>query len=461
VEPTATAALAWPSTPERLVLGHMGDLIRDGLIPFMDKTWRAAGDCYEFRVASERIKVVVHPDDVEALLLERRHKYIKGASYDQFRRFVGLGLVTSEGELWRRQRRIIQPSFRRDTVRELGGGMGVQVDRMLDRWAQQLSSKACGTSGVFDVHAELMRLTLEIIAKALFQLELHAGEDGISSQVFSDSISTIAARITAVIEAPSWLPTAGNRKLARAVARLDHVVMQIIDARRRSGEDRDDLLGALLRARDDEDHPIDDKQLRDEVVTMFLAGHETTAVSLGWTLWLLTQNPDVRVRMVAEIDAAIGRTPPMVEDIPKLGYVKQVFLESMRVIAPVWGGARNCIEHDTLGKGFPVEPGDRVMNVIWLTHKHPEFWPDPDRFDPDRFEPQRFAAQHKFAYLPFADGPRKCAGEHFATMEAILVLTRIFQRFELDAAPGFVPEMDFQLTTRPRHGLMMTLRERE
>lgn len=433
----------------------MGDLIRDGLIPFMDKTWRAAGDCYEFRVARERIKVVVHPDDVEALLLERRHKYIKGASYDQFRRFVGLGLVTSEGELWRRQRRLIQPSFRRDTVRQLGGGMGAQIDRMLDRWAQSHLA-----SGVFDVHAELMRLTLEIIAKALFQLELDEGDDAISSRVFSDSITTVAARITAVIEAPSWLPTAGNRKLARAVASLDHAVLQIIDARRRSGEDRDDLLGALLRARDETDCPIDDKQVRDEVVTMFLAGHETSAVALGWTLWLLSQHPDIRARMIAEIDAAVGRTPPTIEDLGKLGYVKQVFFESMRVISPVWSGARNCIERDTLGRGYPVEPGDRVMNVIWLTHKHPEFWPDPDRFDPDRFEPQRFAAQHKFAYLPFADGPRKCAGEHFATMEAILVLTRIFQRYELDAAPGFMPEMDFQLTTRPRHGLKMMLRER-
>jgi cytochrome P450 len=437
----------------------MGDLIRDGLIPFMDKTWRAAGDCYEFRVARERIKVVVHPDDVEALLLARRHKYIKGASYDQFRRFVGLGLVTSEGDLWRRQRRIIQPSFRRDTVRQLGGGMATQIDRMLDRWAHRHLS--AGAPGVFDVHVELMRLTLEIIAKALFQLELGEGEDTISSQVFSDSITTIAARITAVVEAPSWMPTAANRKLARAVTGLDQVVMQIIDARRRSGEDRDDLLGALLRARDDEGQPIDDKQLRDEVVTMFIAGHETSAVALGWTLWLLSQHPDICMRMIVEIDAAIGSAPPTVDDLPKLGYVKQVFCESMRMISPVWGGARNCIERDTLGKGYPVEPGDRVMNLMWLTHKHPEFWPEPERFDPDRFEPQRIAAQHKFAYLPFADGPRKCAGEHFATMEAVLVLTRIFQRYELGAAPEFVPEMDFQLTTRPRHGLMMTLRERE
>jgi cytochrome P450 len=431
--------------------------MREGFIPFVARAWQEVGDCFEFHVPGERIKVIVHPDDVEAMLLHRRHKYLKGASYDQFRRFVGMGLVTSEGELWRRQRRIIQPSFNRDTIRELGVGMVALAEQMLERWAQQhLRSGA-----PFDVHAEFMRLTLEIISASLFELALGEVEDSISSRVFSDSLGVISARITAVMEAPPWLPTAGNRKLAHAVSSLDRVVAQIIDARRSSGEDRDDLLGALLRARDDEGHPIDDALLRNEVTTMFLAGHETTAVSLGWTLWLLSENPEVRARMIAEIDAAVGRTPPTVEDIAKLGYVKQVLQESMRVIAPVWAGARNCVERDTLGKGYPIEPGERVMNVVWLTHKHPEFWPDPERFEPERFEPQRFAAQHKFAYVPFSAGPRKCIGEHFAMLESILVLTRIFQRFDLSAAPGFVPEMDFQLTTRPRHGLMMQLRERE
>jgi cytochrome P450 len=433
----------------------MGHLIRDGLIPFMDRAWREVGDCYEFRIPGERIKVVVHPDDVEAMLLQRRHKYIKGASYEQFRRFVGLGLVTSEGDLWRRQRRVIQPTFHREIIREFGANMVTWTDRMLDRWTQS------HLSGVFDVHAELMRLTLEIIGDTLFQLDLGEGEGEVSRRAFSESITMMVGRITAVIEAPSWLPTASNRKLARALANLERVVAQIIDTRRNSGEDRDDLLGALLRARDEDGNAIDDKLLRDEVVTMFLAGHETSAVALGWTLWLLSQNPEVCARMVAEIDGAVGSSSPTVDDLGKLGYVKQVFYESMRVISPVWGGARNCIERDTLGRGFPVEPGERVMNVIWLTHKHPEFWPDPERFDPERFEPQRFAAQHKFAYMPFAEGPRKCVGEHFATMESVLVLTRIFQRFTLSAAPGFVPQMDFQLTTRPRHGLMMQLHERE
>jgi cytochrome P450 len=456
VQHAASAELAWPSTPSRRIFGHTRDLMREGFIPFATRAWQEVGDCFEFHVPGERIKVVVHPDDVEAMLLHRRHKYLKGASYDQFRRFVGMGLVTSEGELWRRERRTIQPSFHRDTIRDLATGMVIRTEQMLERWAQQ----HVRSSAPFDVHAELMRLTLEIIAASLFELELGEVEDSISSRVFSDSLGVISARITAVMEAPSWLPTAGNRKLAHAVASLDRVVGQIIDARRQSGEDRDDLLGALLRARDEDGHPIDEALLRNEVLTMFLAGHETTAVALGWTLWLLSENPEVRARMISEIDAAVGRATPTIDDIAKLGYVKQVFRESMRMIAPVWAGARNCVERDTLGKGYPIEPGERVMNVVWLTHRHPEFWPDPERFDPERFEPQRFAAQHKFAYLPFAAGPRKCIGEHFAMLESILVLTRMFQRFDLSAASGFVPEMDFQLTTRPRQGLMMQLRER-
>ena len=428
-------------------------MIRDGLIPFMEKAWREVGDCYEFRVAGERIKVIVHPDDVAAMLLDRRHKYIKGASYDQFRRLIGKGLISSEGDLWRRQRRIIQPSFRRETVRSFGDGMVARTDRMLDRWA---SHHADGR--VFDVHAELMRLTLEIIANALFELELR--DDGVSTNDFSDALGVIAARITAVLEAPRWIPTPANRKLDRACTALESVIMRIIDDRRRSGADRDDLLGALLRGRDDDGAPFDDELLRDEVVTMFLAGHETTAVTLGWTLWLLSQHPDIRARMVDEIDRAVGQSQPTIADLAKLGYVKQVLYESMRVISPVWSGARNCIEPDTLGDGYPVEVGDRVMNVIWLTHKHPEFWPDPERFDPERFTPERIATRHKFAYMPFTEGPRKCVGEHFATMESVLVLTRLFQRFDIAAAPDFVPEMDFQLTTRPRDGLLMQLRER-
>lgn len=415
-----------------------------GFIEFLQHSWRTYGDCFELRVGNQSIKIVVHPDDIEAMLLTRRDKYIKGAAYDQFRRLVGEGLVTAEGELWRRERRVIQPCFRRETIAALGDRMVAQTDAMLERWT---------ASEPFDVHAELMRLALEIIAECLFGLEFGDDRASISTRAFTEAMEVIAARITAVAVPPSWLPTRGNRRLARSVAALDRVVAGVIASRRRAGLDHDDLLGALLRARDEHDQPLDEPQLRDEVVTMFLAGHETTAVALTWTLWLLAQHDEVRSRAVAEVDAALGDRPPTCADLPKLGYLGQVFHESMRMVSPVWSGVRNCVEPDTLGRGFPVVPGDRVMNLICFTHQHREFWPDPERFDPDRFNPEASAERHKFAYMPFSEGPRKCVGLHFATMEAQLVLARLLQRGELRCVEGFVPEPDHQLTIRPKHGL--------
>ena len=421
----------------------MPALMSRGFIEFLEYSWRRCGDCFELRVGNQSIKIVTHPDDIEAMLLTRRDKYVKGSAYDQFRRLVGDGLVTAEGELWRRERRIIQPCFRRETIAGLGERMVAQTDAMLERWSD----------AAFDLHVELMRLTLEIIGECLFGLEFGDDRASISTRAFTEAMEVIAGRITAVAVPPSWLPTPGNRRLARSVAALDRVVASVIANRRRAGIDHDDLLGALLRARDEHGQPLDEPQLRDEVMTMFLAGHETTAVALTWTLWLLSRHDEIRERALAEVDVALGQRPPTCADLPKLGYLAQVFHESMRLIAPVWSGVRNCVEADTLGAGFPVMPGDRVMNLICFTHKHPAFWPEPERFDPDRFAPEACAARHKFAYMPFSEGPRKCVGLHFATMEAQLVLARLLQRGELRCVEGFKPELDYQLTVRPKHGL--------
>jgi cytochrome P450 len=455
VKPAVANKLVWPSTRAWPVIGHVPGMISLGLIPFVEQAWRQLGDCFEFRVGSESIKVVAHPDDVESLLLRRRDKYLKGASYDQFRRHVGEGLISSEGQLWRTERRIIQPSFSRDMITKLSDKMVAQSDRMLDRWERTIAP-----GEAFDVHPELMRLTLEIIGEALFELTFDDHEGVTAMHAIRDALEVISARVTAIAEFPTWIPTPGNLKLGRAVVGLDRVVKQVIESRRRSGEDRGDLLGALLRGRDEQGVALDDAQLRDEVVTMFLAGYETTAVSLGWTLWLLSEHPEIRARMIEAIDTAVGDRTPTIQDLAGLGYVKQVIYESMRLIPPIWGIARNCVAADTLGPGYPVEPGSWVMNMIWLTHRHPEFWADPERFNPDHFEPAVFSKQHKFAFQPFSEGPRKCVGEHFAMVESTLVLTRLFQRFDLDAAPGFRPEIDYQLTTRPRHGLMMRRRSR-
>jgi len=440
----------WPSPPRWPVVGHVPALMSRGLIDFLLDSWREYGDCFELRVGNHSIKVIAHPDDVEAMLLTRRDRYCKGHAYDQFRQLVGEGLVTAEGEHWRRERRLIQPSFNRETIATFGERMVAQTDVMLDRW----------TTGVFDVHTELMHLALEIIGDCLFGLEFGEDRASISTRAFTEAMEVIAARTTALAVPPRWLPTPGNRRLARAIAALDRVVAGVIASRRRSGEDRDDLLGALLRARDEHGQPIDEGQLRDEVLTMFLAGHETTAVALSWTLYLLARHDEVRARTVAEIDAVLDGRRPTAADLPQLGYLGQVFHESMRVIPPVWSGARNCVAHDTLGAGFPVAPGDRVLNLILLTHMHPEFWPEPERFDPERFSPQACASRHKFAYMPFSEGPRKCVGLHFATMEAQLVLARMLQRGELRIADGFEPEPDYQLTLRPKHGIRALWRPR-
>jgi cytochrome P450 len=455
----ATSAKTWPSAPAWPLVGHLPKLARAGFVELLRSSWRDCGDRFELRLGPASLKFVVHPDDVEAMLLTRRERYLKGAAYEQFRRLVGEGLVTSEGELWRTQRRLIQPSFTRDTLTKLGAGMVAQTDAMLDRWHNPgldaaRSSARIGRGEPFDVHAELMRLTLEIIGEALFGLAFGADRAAVSTAAFTDAMEVIAGRITQIAVPPRWLPTPGNRRLEHAIADLDRVVAAIIDTRRKSGDDaKDDLLGALLRARDADGQPIPEQQLRDEVITMFLAGHETTAVALTWALWLLSQHPEVLERCVAEVDAVLGDRPPTAADLPALAYLGQTFHESMRVIPPVWSGARDCVTADELG-GLPVEPGDRVINVILLTHMHPEFWDAPARFDPDRFAPAAAAKRHKFAYMPFSEGPRKCVGIHFATMEAQLVLARLLQRGRFEVLAGFEPVMDYQLTTRPKAGLL-------
>jgi cytochrome P450 len=441
----STHELPWPSARRWPVVGHVPALMSRGFVEFLQHSWRTCGDCFELRLGNVSLKAIVHPDDVEAMVLTRREKYCKGSAYEQFRRLVGDGLVTAEGELWRRERRVIQPCFRRETIAGFGERMVAQTDTMLERW-NQLAGEP------FDLHAELLRLALEIIGECLFGLEFGDERATLSTHAFNDAMKVIAARITAVAVPPRWLPTPGNLRLERSVAALDRVVSSVIAQRRRAGVDRDDLLGALLRARDEQGQPLDEVQLRDEIVTMFLAGHETTAVALTWTLCLLAHHHEIRARVLAEIEAAVGDRPPTAADLPRLGYLGQVFHETMRLFPPAWSGVRNCVEADTLGAGFPVAPGERVLNLIFLTHKHPDFWPEPERFDPDRFAPELCATRHKCAYMPFSEGPRKCVGMHFATMEAQLVLARMLQRGELRCEAG-MPEPDYQLTIRPKHGV--------
>lgn len=455
VKSASGESTAWPSTRGWPLVGHAPALLTRGIFPVVEAAWRELGDCFELRAGPAVLKVIVHPDDVEAMLLTRRDRYIKGRSYTQFRQVVGEGLVTSRGELWRRQRRLIQPSFSRDALAELAELIVELSAATLDEWPTRVPE-----GEAFDIFPELLRLTLEIIGRGLFAVEFGDHRARISTEAFGDSLEIVGKRVGEIAVPPAWLPTPGNRRLARSIRALEAVVDEIVAKRRRSGELGDDLLGVLLRAEDEQGESMRPEQLRDEVLTMFLAGHETTAVALTWTLWLLAQNPEAKARLIDELDRVLAGRPPTLADLADLPWTKQVFQESMRLFPPAWSGARDCVAADTLGPGLPVEPGDRVLNIIWLTHRHPEFWSEPERFDPERFDPDEVAARHNFAYTPFSAGPRRCVGLHLANMEAQLVLASLLSRYEIDVVEGFVAEPDFLLTTRPKAGLQVRWRRR-
>jgi cytochrome P450 len=308
----------------------------------------------------------------------------------------------------------------------------------------------------FDVAGDMSRLTLGIVGRTLFSRNLEDAADEFG-RVLLEALAFMNERTMRFLPSPLWWPTRFNRRLARLIRALDRVVFDIIEARRRSGEETGDLLDMLLRARDEETgEAMTDRQLRDEVMTFLLAGHETTAVALTWTWYLLDRHPEVADRLRAEVAAHLGSRTPTLDDLPSLAYARMVVEEVMRLYPPVWGFMRQAIGPDRLGE-HTVPKGAVVTICPYVTHRHPEFWAEPERFDPERFTPDRVRERPRFAYLPFSGGPRLCIGNEFALMEAQLVVAMMMQRYRLRLVAGTRVEPESRLTLRPRGGLPMTL----
>jgi cytochrome P450 len=417
----------------------------------LEDGWRTRGDRFAFSIGRS-VKVLVHPDDVEGLLLARREKYLKLETYDSFRLLAGNGLVASEGELWRRQRRIIQPSFQKASIEAMADTMVALTNRAVDRWLAEHRDEP------FDIFPELMRLTLEILGRTLFSIDLGPHADA-SARIFTDSLEIVAVRGHKLAPTPLWVPTRDNRRLIKAMRELDEIVARIVADRRSGVTTGDDLLTTLVHAVDEQNQPLDAVLLRDEIVTMVLAGHETTACAMAWILWLLDREREAAERLRDDYDRVLAGRAPSVADLDALGWAKQVIQESMRLYPPVWSGGRDAVDHDDF-HGLPIEPGDKILHIQWFTHRHPEFWPDPERFDPERFDPERIKNQHKFAYTPFSAGPRMCVGNHFALLEAQLILAVLCSRLTIEYMSGTPPEPDHQLTTRPKQGVRVRIRQR-
>ncbi len=444
-----------PATGPRFLtpLGFFRALQKDPL-GFLMGCRRQYGDVVRVRAFPIETLIFTHPSDVRTVLQDHHHNYWKGSLFTKLKRVAGEGLVFSDGDLWRRQRQLVQPAFRRDRIAALAPMMVACCDRMLERW-EILAAEG----RPIEVAEELSLLTLEIAARALFGSDL--GED---RERFREAIEGGLAYANHLVNhfatPPLAVPTPTNLRARRAIRAIDEILWKVITQRRQDPEDRGDLLSMLLAARDAETHEaMDDQQLRDECTTFIVAGHETTAMALTWSLHLLSLHPGSERQLHDEGVRVVGDELPTFEDLSALSFSRWVFEESMRLYPPVWVLARQSYQDDEVG-GQHVPAGTVVTLSPYVTHRHPEFWEHPEGFDPERFNPERSLDRPEYAYYPFGGGPRRCIGMQFASMEAQLVLTMIHQRFELQAVPGQRVEPHPILTLKPRNGVWMSLRPR-
>lgn len=417
----------------------------------MDGMFKQYGDTFSFEIMGGRVAMFSHPDHIQEIVLTQANKFHKGMDYKDEKaglaRFMGNGLVTSDGEFWKRQRKLASPAMHAKRIKNYAGTMTDFTVRMLDGWRD-------GTR--IDVAFEMMRLTLKIVAQTLFHVNI-TQDVGRVDEAMSAIQEAAGGGINLV---PAWVPTPRELKARKALRDLNEIVYGIINQRRAGGEDMGDLLSMLLLARDDDGNGMTDKQVRDEAVTMFLAGHETTANALNWTFYLLAQHPDVLAKLHAELDTVLGGRVPTLADLEQLKYTEMVVKESMRLLPPVWGFGRQAIEDVRIGE-YDIPKGTSVSVATYWTHRDPRWWENPEVFEPERFSPEREAKIRKYAYIPFGGGPRICIGNSFAMMEARLLLATIASRYTLHLAPRQKVEMLPLITLNPKGGLPMTIRARE
>jgi cytochrome P450 len=456
------SAVSIPQASPRIAPGPSGHLlsgvlpeVRRDVLGFLTGTQRQYGDVARYRLGPITSHLLSHPDAVRHVLQENVANYTKDHPVYAMARWVaGNGLLTSTGSFWLRQRRLAQPAFHRQRIAAMGAQMVRASSRMVEGW----EARAARGEPVRMVD-EMMRLAFGIVGEALFGTELGAQATSVG-QSFSVLNEEVVTRFRTFRVLPPVLPFGRDRTFREALRALDATVFHIISERRRTGEDTGDLLSMFMRVRDeDTGEQMNDRQLRDEVLTMMIAGHETTATALSWVWTLLEQNPRVEAKLHAELDAVLGGRAPTVEDVPRLGYTRMVVEEAMRLYPPIYILSRKVVAEDVIG-GFRIPAGSAVDVSPWVTHRHPDFWERPEEFLPERFAPEQVAQRPRFLYFPFSGGPRQCIGNTFALMEAQLVLATLAQRFQPRVVPGYQLTAEPLLTLRPGGGLPMHLERR-
>ncbi len=407
------------------------------------------GDIIHYKTGGRHQYMTANPDMIREVLVRQSHIFIKGPDYTNEKtglaRFMGRGLVTSNGDFWKRQRRLVQPAFHTQRITAYADTM---VDYTRERMAHWRDGQA------LDVDKEMMLLTLMIVGRTLFDADASTTANQVKKAVDVVQKASNTANLL-----PAWVPTPLRIRSRRANAMLDKIVYGFIDQRRATGEDRGDLLSMLLLSEDEDGERMTDEQVRDEAVTLFLAGHETTANALNWTFWLLAQYPEAEARLHQELDTVLQGDRPTLPDLKRLPYTDMVIKESMRLMPPVWSiGRVNREATEVLGYPFPQRSGIQIC--IYLAHRHPDIWERPNEFLPERWADERIDEIPKYAYLPFGGGPRVCIGNSFATMEANLLLATMAQRYRMHLIEGVEIVPQPFITMFPRDGLPMRLEKR-
>jgi cytochrome P450 len=406
------------------------------------------GDVVRLRVPGADAYLLNHPDLVQEVLVAEHRAFHKGPTIQAAKLLLGESLLTSEGEEHLRQRRLIQPIFHHEKIAGYAAAMVRRAEDAASRWREGVE---------LDVHAEMAALTLAIVGETLFGTDVDEASSATVTRALTETLAMFDRVYSPVFRVLVRLPTPTMRRYRRIEADLNRVVGDLIAERRAAGADGDDLLSLLLRA-EERGATMSDDQVRDEALTLFLAGHETTANALSWTWWLLSGHPEVEARLHAELDAALGGRAPGVEDLPRLRYAEAVLSESIRLRPPAWAIGRRAIREVRIG-GVTIPEGSIVVVSPWLLHHDARWWPEPLAFRPDRWTTAA-ADRPRFAYVPFGGGPRLCVGEPFAWMEGVLLLATIARRWRLRLVPGAVVEPRAVVTLRPRDGLPMVPRRR-
>ncbi len=450
----STATRLPPRIPGHPLLGNLREIQREGL-GFLVKLIHNYGNVAGYRLGTLRPYLVSHPEDIRHVLQDNQKNYSRNiVTYRMLRQLVGNGILTSDGSFWLRQRRLAQPAFHRERIANMGTIMTDTALSLVERW-----DSAAQHGQPLTIAEEMMSVTLQVVSKALLGSDM-GNQVAQVGHAFDVINRQLYHRVQSLLPLPPILPTRRDRQFRAARKSLDDTVAAIIAARRQSGSDGGDLLSMLLHAEDaDTGERMNDRQLRDEVMTILLAGHETTATLLTWIWALLALHPEVEARLHTELDTTLQGITPGIADLPRLPYTRMVIDEALRLYPPAFIFHRRAEQADLVG-GYHIPAGTMITVSPYATHRHPDFWEQPDQFIPERFDPAQDAQRPRFAYFPFGGGPHLCIGNNFALTEAQLVLATLAQRYRLRLLPGFKVEPELHITLRVRGGLPAIIERR-